>query len=76
MKKITFFGDIMCEPTVLKGAKKGKEYDFNYIFSGVQSLLKGADYRIGNLETPLCTREMGYATISQTSAAPNPWLMR
>ena len=60
MKKITFFGDIMCEPTVLKGAKKGKTYDFNYIFSGVQSLLKGADYRIGNLETPLCTREMGY----------------
>ena len=60
MKKVTFFGDIMCEPTVLKGAKKGKEYDFNYIFSGVQSLLKGADYRIGNLETPLCSKEMGY----------------
>lgn len=60
MKKITFFGDIMCEPTVLKGAKKGKTYDFNYIFSGVQSLLKGADYRIGNLETPLCSKEMGY----------------
>lgn len=62
MKKITFFGDIMCEPTVLKGAKKGKNYDFNYIFSGVQSLLKGADYRIGNLETPLCSKEMGYCT--------------
>lgn len=62
MKKITFFGDIMCEPTVLKGAKKGKTYDFNYIFSGVQSLLKGADYRIGNLETPLCSKEMGYCT--------------
>ena len=60
MKKITFFGDIMCEPTVLKGAKKGKTYDFSYIFSGVQSLLKGTDYRIGNLETPLCSKEMGY----------------
>lgn len=60
MKKVTFFGDIMCEPTVLKGAKKGKDYDFNYVFSGVQSILKGADYRIGNLETPLCSKEMGY----------------
>ena len=40
MKKITFFGDIMCEPSVLKGAKKGKTYDFSYVFSGVQSLLK------------------------------------
>ena len=29
MKKLTFFGDIMCEPTVLKGAKKGKGYDFS-----------------------------------------------
>ena len=60
MKTITFFGDIMCEPTVLKGAKKGKSYDFSYVFSGVQSLLKGTDCRIGNLETPLCSREMGY----------------
>lgn len=60
MKRITFFGDIMCEPTVLKGAKKGKDYDFNYIFSGAQSVLKGTDYRIGNLETPLCSAEMGY----------------
>ena len=60
MKKITFFGDIMCEPTVLKGAKKGKTHDFSYVFSGVQSLLKGTDVRIGNLETPLCSKEMGY----------------
>ena len=60
MKKITFFGDIMCEPTVLKGAKKGKTYDFSYVFSGTRSLLEGTDYRIGNLETPLCTKEMGY----------------
>ena len=60
MKKITFFGDIMCEPSVLKGAKKGKTYDFSYVFSGVQSLLKNTDYRIGNLETPLCPKELGY----------------
>ena len=60
LKKITFFGDIMCEPTVLKGAKKGKTYDFSYVFSGTRSLLKSTDYRIGNLETPLCTKEMGY----------------
>ena len=53
MKKITFFGDIMCEPSVLKAAKKGKDYDFGFVFEGVRSLLKNTDCRIGNLETPM-----------------------
>lgn len=60
MKKITFFGDIMCEPSVLKAAKKGKDYDFGFVFEGVRSLLKNTDCRIGNLETPMCAKEMGY----------------
>ena len=60
MKKITFFGDIMCEPSVLKAAKKGKDYDFNFVFDGVASLLKNTDCRIGNLETPMCAKEAGY----------------
>ena len=54
MKKITFFGDIMCEPPVLAGAKqKDGSYNFDYVFARTQSLLDEADYRVGNLETPL-----------------------
>lgn len=58
--RITFYGDIMCEPTVLKGAKKGKNYDFTYVFDGVRDLLKKSDFRIGNLETPMAGEKAGY----------------
>ena len=39
MQKITFFGDIMIEPPILKGAKRpGGKYDFNPIFDRVREL--------------------------------------
>ena len=59
--RITFVGDIMCELSVLKAAKKGKTYDFNWCFDGVRDLLKKSDYRICNLETPMAGEEAGYS---------------
>ena len=59
--KITFTGDIMIEPPVLKGAKqKDGSYDFYPVFEHTQSLLSEADLLIGNLETPLAGEEATY----------------
>ena len=52
--RITIFGDIMCEPPVLKGAKtKIGGYDFSYVFEKVRGITEGADYVIGNVEFPM-----------------------
>ena len=52
--KITFLADIMCEPPVLKAAKrKGGRYDFGGVFAHEKGLISEADLVIGNLETPL-----------------------
>lgn len=59
--KITFTGDIMIEPPVLKAAKqKDGSYDFYPIFAPTQKLLSEADLLIGNLETPLAGEDVGY----------------
>jgi len=71
--KITFLGDIMCEPAVLKGAKKGKEYDFTYVFDGVRDFLKESDCLIGNLETPLAGEQAGYTDDFACFNAPDSY---
>ena len=58
--KISILGDIMCEPSVLKGAKTKNGYDFNPMFSKVAPLLSEADYVIANFESPLAGEEAGY----------------
>lgn len=61
--KMTFLGDIMCEPPVLKAAKRrGGKYDFRSVFAPIKALLSESDYVVGNLETPLAGKE---ATWSQ-----------
>ena len=61
MKKITFLGDIMAEPPVLKAAKrKDGSYDFSGVFARVRPLLAKSDYVVGNLETPLAGEAAGY----------------
>lgn len=61
LKKITFIGDIMCEPRLLKAARcAANKYDFSTVFSNVEPLLKEADYVIGNLETPLAGEKAKY----------------
>ncbi len=59
--KITVFGDMMCEPPVLKGAKmKNGEYDFSPMFSKIIPMIEEADYTITNLEFPLAGEKAGY----------------
>ncbi len=58
--KISFIGDIMCEPTTLKTAKTKNGYDFNPIFENVKEMFSQSDFVIGNLETPMAGSEVGY----------------
>ncbi len=72
--KITFLGDIMAEPPVLKAAKqKDGTYCFDGVFAHVQSLLDEADYVIGNLETPLAGEEVGYSKHHLAFNAPDTY---
>lgn len=61
MIKITFVGDIMIEPPVLKAAKQSDgTYNFDEVFAHAQTLFDEADLLIGNLETPIAGAEVGY----------------
>ena len=72
--KITFLGDIMCEPPVLKGAKRpGGKYDFSGVFARAKSLLDESDYIAGNLETPLAGPEVKYSQHHYCFNAPDEY---
>lgn len=71
--RITFFGDVMCEPTVLKGAKKGKVYDFDYVFDAVRDFMAQSDYIVGNLETPMAGEAAGYTNDFACFNAPDTY---
>ena len=58
--KITFLGDIMCEPSVLKAAKQNDgSYDFSFLFAQVKPMLAKSDYVVSNLEFPMAGEENG-----------------
>lgn len=59
-RKITFIGDIMCEPMLLKAAKSNSRYDFKCIFENMKEIFDKSDYVIGNLETPLAGEMLVY----------------
>lgn len=71
--RITFFGDVMCEPTVLKGAKRGKTYDFDYVFDAVRDFMDRSDYIVGNLETPMAGEAAGYTDDFACFNAPDTY---
>ena len=60
LTKITLLGDMMCEPLMLKAAKRGNAYCFDEVFENIRELLNESDCVIGNLETPLAGEEAGY----------------
>lgn len=63
--RITIFGDIMCEPPVLDGARKADgTFDFHPMFEKVKPMFAKADYVIGNLEFPVAGEENGGYTKS------------
>jgi len=74
MKKITFLGDIMAEPPVLKAAKrKDGSYDFSGVFARVRPMLAKSDYVVGNLETPLAGEAAGYTANHLAFNAPDEY---
>lgn len=48
--KITFVGDIMCEPLMIKAAKR-RGNDFGFVFENVKDYFAEADFVVGNLFT-------------------------
>ena len=72
--KITFLGDIMCEPPVLAGARqKDGSYNFDYVFARAQGLIDEADYVVGNLETPMAGPEALYSQGYMAFNAPDAY---
>lgn len=62
MKKITFVGDIMCEPLLLRAAQKNGGYDFHGVFDNVKDIFSESDFVVGNLETPIAGQACGYTS--------------
>lgn len=70
--RISFLGDIMCEPRMLKAAKAAHgAYDFTGVFANIKGLLRESDYVIGNLETPLAGKNAGYTRSLFSFNAPD-----
>lgn len=71
MIKISILGDIMCEPLLIRAAKKGKTYNFNPIFNEIKEIIKDSDYAIGNLETPLAGKDKFFCNELYSFNAPD-----
>lgn len=72
MIKISFIGDIMCEPLMLKAAGKADgSFDFSPVFAHVKDLLAESDYVVGNLETPLAGKQAVYVNELFSFNAPD-----
>ena len=49
----------MCEPLLLRAARKEDSYDFNCVFEHVKEIFANSDCVIGNLETSLARIDAG-----------------
>lgn len=74
MKKISFLGDIMCEPSMLTpNLQADGSYNFDDTFVNLKPILKEADYVIGNMEFPLAGTETKYSPTFFTFNAPDSY---
>lgn len=74
MKKITFLGDIMCEPSMLTpNLQADGTYNFDDSFVKIKPMLSEADYVIGNMEFPLAGAETSYSPTFFTFNAPDSY---
>lgn len=64
----------MAEPPVLKAAKRNGGYDFSNVFAPVKELLRGSDFVVGNLETPLAGADAGYSDTHLCFNAPDAYV--
>jgi poly-gamma-glutamate synthesis protein (capsule biosynthesis protein) len=59
---VSFVGDLMCHSTQFNYAYvKEDSFDFNGVFTEVKEYLSSSDFTIGNLETVLGGKELGYS---------------
>ena len=59
---ISVIGDIMCHNTQYNDAYDSSlgDYDFSYVFEDIKQYIENADLAIGNLETTLAGKDIGY----------------
>ena len=70
MKKLTIFGDIMCEPRLLQQGQTPSGFDFTSTFAHLKTLIREAEYVIANLESPIAGEGMGYTDSLVSFNAP------
>lgn len=68
---ILFAGDILCLAGQLSEAKSGSGWNFGYVFSEIASILKAADFTVGNLEAPIAGAENGVTQYNQVDEQGN-----
>ncbi len=73
MIKISFLGDIMCEKPFLKAAIK-RNKDFYSAFAHLQDMLSESDFVVGNLETPIAGKDLGYTKDLYAFNTPSAFL--
>lgn len=72
--KITFLGDIMCEPPILKASRRPDgSYNFDGVFDKVRPMLAEADYVVSNLEAPMAGEEAKYTDCFFVFNAPDAY---
>lgn len=63
--QIIFAGDLMALGGQINTARTKMGYDFKPAFAKVRSIIRSADYAIGNLETPVAGKKYGYTKTGQ-----------
>lgn len=71
--RLTFVGDLLCMPHQIMAAQR-REDAFEVAFSKVKPLLQGANYVLGNLETPIAGKLAGYAKEEANFNAPDAFV--
>lgn len=61
---LSVIGDIMCHNTQYQDAYDASvnNYDFSYVFEDIKKYIEPSDLAIGNLETTLAGKEIGYSS--------------
>lgn len=73
--RISFVGDVMCEPMLVKAAReKSGAYDFSDTFKKVEGLLRCSDYVVANLETPVAGKDHAFSQSLFSFNAPEEFL--
>ncbi len=70
MAMITFTGDLMCSQNMTEKTKE----DYGVLFEQIRDTLKNSDYLVGNCETPVAGKELGYTDKQYSFNTPESYL--